>query len=46
MFEPLDALFGHLAFDLNADGRLDGAEMVFMDEVLFSDEDDYNGEED
>lgn len=46
MFGPLDEIFGHSAFDLDNDGKLDGAEMAFMDEVLFSDEDDYNGEED
>lgn len=32
------------AFDLDGDGELDGAEMAFMNEVLFSDED--KGEED
>ena len=45
MFGPLDEIFGHSAFDLDDDGKLDGAEMAFMDEVLFSDEDNYNCEE-
>lgn len=40
MFGPFDA------FDLDGDGELDGAEMAFMNEVLFSDEDEDEEDED
>lgn len=40
MFGPFDA------FDLDGDGELDGAEMAFMNEVLFPDEDEDEEDDD
>ena len=36
---PMDRLFGHTAFDLNNDGKIDGAEWAFINEVIFKEED-------
>ena len=54
MTGPMDRLFGHSAFDLNRDGKIDGAEWAFINDTFFEDknglsfgydedEDDYRG---
>ena len=37
MTGPMDRLFGHSAFDLNRDGKIDGAEWAFINDTLFED---------
>ena len=37
MTGPMDRLFGHSAFDLNRDGKIDGAEWVFINDTFFED---------
>ena len=32
---PMDRLFGHSAFDLNRDGKIDGAEWAFINDTFF-----------
>ena len=39
MTGPRDRLYGHTAFDLNHDGKIDAAEWAFIDEVIFGDDD-------
>ena len=34
---PMDRLFGHSAFDLNRDGKIDGAEWAFINDTFFED---------
>ena len=34
---PMDRLFGHSAFDLNRDGKIDGAEWAYINDTLFED---------
>ena len=34
---PMDRLFGHSVFDLNRDGKIDGAEWAFINDTFFED---------
>ena len=34
---PMDRLFGHSTFDLNRDGKIDGAEWAFINDTFFED---------
>ena len=34
---PMDRLFGYSAFDLNRDGKIDGAEWAFINDTFFED---------
>ena len=35
MTGPMDRLFGHSAFDLNRDSKIDGAEWAFINDTFF-----------
>lgn len=35
---PMDRLFGHSAFDLNHDGKIDAAEWALINDTFFEDE--------
>ena len=37
MTGPLDKRYGNSAFDLNHDGKIDGAEWAFMNDTFFED---------
>ncbi len=46
MAGPMDRLFGHTAFDLNHDGKINAAEWAFIDEVIFKEEEKSSGFDD
>ena len=37
MTGPMDRLFGNTAFDLNRDGKIDAAEMAFINDTFYED---------
>ncbi|MBR4668308.1 MAG: hypothetical protein IKO76_06085 [Butyrivibrio sp.] len=41
---PRDRLFGHSAFDLNHDGKIDAAEWAFIEDTVFKEDNESDGE--